>query len=143
MPSVALAIDELEKCGARLTLEQGNIRVVYRTPAAMAPTISQAIAVLKQHKHEAIDFLLRRRQGLRKNIWPSASLEAKRKFGCPSARLYPFVGKKVRTPKGIGQLVQVFSERVAVILDSERVKPETERRMTFFTPGDVCPPDVM
>ena len=40
VPSIALAIDELEKCGARLTLEQGNIRVVYRTPAAMAPTVS-------------------------------------------------------------------------------------------------------
>ena len=51
--------------------------------------------------------------------WPTESLEAERKFGHPAARLYPFLRKKVLTPKGEGTLVQVFADRVQVNLPKE------------------------
>lgn len=65
--------------------------------------------------------------------WPPESLEAERRFGPPHARLFPFIGRKVRTPRGIGTLIQVFAERVTVLLDSELNK------CTFFRPCEVQP----
>jgi hypothetical protein len=66
--------------------------------------------------------------------WPSESLEAEYKFGAPSARLFPFIGRKVRTPQGPGVLLQVFRERCAVVLDSEAVQ-----RMQFVKPDEIEP----
>jgi hypothetical protein len=65
--------------------------------------------------------------------WPPASLDAERRFGQPHARLFPFIGRKVRTPGGPGTLLQVFAERVTVLLDSELGK------CAVFTPGEIEP----
>src|SRR5437870_3056578 len=51
--------------------------------------------------------------------WPPESLDAERRFGQPHAKLFPFLGRKVRTPQGPGTLLQVFADRVTVLLDSE------------------------
>ena|ERR1700690_3575892 len=61
------------------------------------------------------------------------SIEAKRKFGQSHASLFPFLGRKVRTPGGPGTLQQVFAERVTVLLDSELSK------CAVFTPDEVMP----
>jgi hypothetical protein len=66
--------------------------------------------------------------------WSSAeSLDAERRFGQPHARLFPFIGHKVRTPEGPGTLIQVFAERVTVLLDCEVT------RCAWFDPREVCP----
>lgn len=60
--------------------------------------------------------------------WSSECLESEKKFGHRAARLYPLISHKqkadgrvtnqnaVRTPAGIGTLVQVFSDRCLVLL---------------------------
>lgn len=65
--------------------------------------------------------------------WPPESLDYERRFGQPHARLFPFLGRKVRTPSGPGILLQVFAERVTVVLDSEL------SRCSFFAPGQIEP----
>jgi hypothetical protein len=65
--------------------------------------------------------------------WPPVSLDAERRFGRPHAKLFPFIGRKVRTPTGTGTLLQVFSDRATVLLDSEL------SRCSFFSPGQIEP----
>jgi len=65
--------------------------------------------------------------------WPPESLEVERRFAQPHTRLFPFLGRKVRTPGGPGTLIQVFSTRVTVLLDSEL------SRCAFFEPDQIEP----
>jgi hypothetical protein len=65
--------------------------------------------------------------------WPIASLAAERRLAQPHAKLYPFIGRKVRTPTGTGTLLQVFMDRVTVVLDIEL------SRCSFFAPEQVEP----
>lgn len=65
--------------------------------------------------------------------WPPESLDAQRRFGKPHAKLFPFLGRKVRTPSGPGTLLQVFAERATVALDSEL------SRCAFFRPAEIEP----
>lgn len=64
---------------------------------------------------------------------PGAPSEAERKFGQPHTRLFPFIGRKVRTPAGPGTLLQVFAERVTVALESELTK------CAVFRPDEIEP----
>jgi hypothetical protein len=86
---------------------------------------------LRQHR-EAVKELLRRRVEESRS-WPTASLDAEQRFGQPHARLFPFLGRKVRTPAGPGTLLQVFADRVTVLLDSEL------KRCRFFQPAEIEP----
>jgi hypothetical protein len=52
----------------------------------------------------------------------SESLNTEQRFGQSHAKLFWLIGRKVRTPKGPGTLLQVFSARASVLLDSERDK---------------------
>ena len=65
--------------------------------------------------------------------WPPASLDAERRFGQPHAKLFSFIGRKVRTPAGTGTLIQVFASRVTVVLDANLDK------CAFFKPAEVEP----
>jgi hypothetical protein len=65
--------------------------------------------------------------------WPPTSLDALRRFGQPHAKLFPFIGRKVRTPRGPGTLIQVFEDGATVVLDSEL------SRCSFFVPGEIKP----
>lgn len=65
--------------------------------------------------------------------WPVACVGAERRFCQPHARLFPFLGRKVRTPGGPGTLLQVFADRVTVLLDSELGK------CTLFRPSEIEP----
>jgi hypothetical protein len=50
------------------------------------------------------------------------SAEIEQRFSQPHARLFPFLGRKVRTPSGPGTLLQVFADRVTVLLEAELSK---------------------
>lgn len=65
--------------------------------------------------------------------WPTVSPAAERRFAQAHAKLFPFIGRKVRTPGGPGTLLQVFSDRVTVVLDIEF------SRCSFFLPGQIEP----
>jgi len=69
----------------------------------------------------------------RENAWPPASLDTERRFGQAHAKLFMFIGRKVRTPGGLGTLLQVSAERVTVLLDLEL------SRCSFFHPKAIEP----
>jgi hypothetical protein len=73
----------------------------------------------------ALSFLISR--------WSAASIDAERRFGQPHAKLFPFIGRKVRTPAGSGTLLQVFAERVTVMLEANLGK------CASFNPAEVEP----
>jgi hypothetical protein len=56
-----------------------------------------------------------------------------RRFGNKAARLYPYLGGMVQTPKGEGRLIQVFTVRVGVVLEAS---PE---RVTDFELDEIRP----
>jgi len=87
---------------------------------------------IKEHKAEIIRVVLT--EGSDQALhWPPKSLAAERRFGQSHAKLFPFLGRKVRTPTGPGTLIRVFAERVTVLLDSERDK------CSFFRPEQIEP----
>ena len=108
---------ELVVCGDRLRVEAPR--------GAVTPEV---LAQLQEHKAMVIAELARRA------CWPSESIVAQRNFGVPEARLYPFLSRRVETPAGPGQLLQVFSERVAIRLDTQ------DSEITYFLPVEVWPP---
>jgi hypothetical protein len=65
--------------------------------------------------------------------WPAAAADFGRRFGQPHAKLFPYLGRKVRTPGGPGTLLQVFVDRVTVVLDSELSS------CSFYAPRDIEP----
>jgi hypothetical protein len=69
----------------------------------------------------------------RTDPWLTESLDAERRFAQPHAKLFPFLGRKVRTPEGPGTLLQVFANRVAVLLDSQLT------RCSMFHPREIQP----
>jgi hypothetical protein len=68
--------------------------------------------------------------------WPEASRKAVRRHGEPWARLYPFLGKSILTPRGAARLVGVLPERATVVLDGEPERP------SVFLPSELRPPAV-
>lgn len=128
MSAALKAIRELEQVGGSLTLEGDAIR--YRVPKDRAD-VDALVAELRRHRDE-VGNLLRERE----RQWPPASLEAERRFGHYSARLYPLLGTQVRTPRGTGRLVQVFTDRASVLQDRAD-------RVSFFAPEEICPSQLM
>ena len=113
----------------RITDEQ----VFVRFPGSRRAELASLIDTLKRHKEE-VEKLVRSRPVRCTEIdWPPASTDAERRFAQPHARLFPFIGCKVRTPAGPGTLLQVFAERVTVLLDSEVA------RCSSFPPGQIEP----
>jgi|SRR5919109_373119 hypothetical protein len=121
-------VSRLEKAGGRLLLDGDRIR--YSVPSGDAEARA-LLAELRKHR-DRVKGLLRQRAAEQQN-WPPASLDAERRFGQPHAKLFPFLGRKVRTPAGAGTLLQVFAERVTVLLDSEL------SRCSFFRPIEIEP----
>ncbi len=107
----------LEQIGGRLVLDGDRIR--YSVPSG-SPEAQSLLAELRKHR-EAVAELLRQRAADGRN-WPPESLDYEQRFGQPHARLFLYLGRKVRTPAGPGTLLQVFAERVTVLLDSELSK---------------------
>jgi hypothetical protein len=76
-----------------------------------------------------------RRQG----TWPATRVDSEQRFAKPHAKLFPFIGRKVRTPAGPGILLQVFADRVAVFLDTEAERAKKEQCLRHFLPAEVEP----
>jgi hypothetical protein len=62
--------------------------------------------------------------------WPRECIESEKRMGMRYARLFPLLGREVRIPSGRGVLVQVFAERVAVIVSG---------KINFLSPDKVLP----
>ena len=126
-------IAALEQEGVRLRVEGHTLKL--EAPADKVPD-QETIAGLRQNKAAVLKYLRERaqprenqfaslsdpipRQTDKLEDWPSQSLDAERRFGQPHAKLFAFIGRKVRTPVGPGTLIQVFAERATVLLDSDR-----------------------
>jgi hypothetical protein len=136
----------LERRGASLKTDGGKLKLL--APVGMAPD-AETIAELRKNKTAVLEYLRDReqhaeiqfsgfssptaRQTEKLERWPPESLDAERRFGQPHAKLFPFIGRKVRTPAGPGTLIQVFAERVTVLLDCEL------RKCARFHPEKVTP----
>ncbi|MBE3598482.1 MAG: hypothetical protein IMX02_06685 [Limnochordaceae bacterium] len=84
--SPATALSELHRRGVIVRAEGNAIRVIGSRDAPSP----ELIDTLQAH-NVAVPELL---------AWPPASWEAEARYGVPHARLYPFLGRKVRTPAG-------------------------------------------
>jgi hypothetical protein len=140
-------VAELEQVGVSLKAEGEKLKL--QVPADKIPS-PETIAGLRQNKAAVLEYLRERGQPreiqfvslpepiLRKTdkleTWRLESLDAELRFGQPHARLFPFIGRKVRTPNGPGTLLQVFANRAIVLLDSERDEP-----CVRFLPHEVIP----
>lgn len=72
------------------------------------------------------------------DTWPPQSLDCQRRFGELPARLYPFLGRKVRTPRGWGRLKQVRTGMAFVALDGSPGKV-AEIDAEDVLPGETLP----
>jgi len=121
-------MSRLEQSGGTLALDGDRIR--YSVPKGSREA-QELLAELRKHR-EGVTELLRQRAN--EPGEPSASFDAERRFGQPHAKLFPFIGGKVRTPQGHGTLLQVFAERATVLLDSER-----DGSCARFLPTEISP----
>ncbi len=118
----------LEQGGGTVVLEGDRIR--YRVPSADSDALN-LLNELRTHREELRRLLQERKE--EQYVWPSESVESEQRFGQPHAKLFAFLGRKVRTPVGPGTLLQVFAHRATVLLDSQLSK------CCFFSPGEIEP----
>jgi hypothetical protein len=144
--TVETLVAELEQDGIRLRAEGEKLKL--KAPADKVPS-AETIAGLRENRNAVLEYLKERSQsrGIQSvslldpiprktdklEHWPIESVNAKIRFGQAHARLFPFIGRKVRTPNGPGTLIQVFAEKVTVLLDTELTKCK------FFTPDEIQP----
>lgn len=137
----------LEQEGVRLRVEGEKLKL--EAPADRLPA-QETIAGLRENKAAVLKYLrergqsreiqfvslpdpiLRRTDKLKNQ--PAASFDPELRFGQPHAKLFTFIGRKVRTPNGLGTLLQVFADRATVLLDSER-----DHVCVRFLPSELIP----
>ena len=115
---------QVEALGVIVTQDRQDL--VLRPRSRLSPEL---VEQLRANKPKLLDLVELR-------SWPAESRDAVRRFGKPCARLYPYLGREILTPEGPGRLLQVFAERVTVVLDAE------PSRASFFLPSEVRPPGV-
>lgn len=115
----ATLVLELTRRGVRLAPEGGRLR--YEAPPG-ALTVD-LLAALREHKAAILELL----------AWPAECWQSEALYGQPHARLFPLIGRPVWTPQGAGRLVQVFSNRAAVVLDCQ------PGLVAFLDPGAIRP----
>ena len=115
--TVTQAFHAIESVGGRVRLKGDRIRC--RIPDPTPEPATEAVEVLRRHKPEALALLGRQSGTTPETQWPPESLAAERKFGVPSAKLYPLLNHLVLTPEGAGILLQVFHDRVQVHFKGE------------------------
>jgi hypothetical protein len=141
-----MLVATIEQGGVRLRVDGDRLKL--EAPADRVPS-PETIAGLRENKAAVVEYLRGRckpegiqfssfpnpigRKTEKLESWPPESLDAERRFGQPHAKLFPYLGRKVRTPAGPGTLVQVFADRVTVLLDLELT------RCVFFQPQEIEP----
>jgi hypothetical protein len=118
--TVADVVSEVEASGGAFRLDGEKVMIRFTEPE-YREKLAGHVAFLRARRDEVAELLRQRAHESGEN-WPQASREMVRRFGQPHAHLFPFIGRKVRTPDGPGTLMQVFAERVTVLLDSELSK---------------------
>lgn len=131
MSDILEIVSRLERAGGSLSLD--GDRIEYAIPKGN-PEAQQLLAELRKQR-ERVTEILRHRESESVNDWMPESRDRVRRFGQPHALLFPFIGRKVRTPAGPGTLLQVFTDRVTVLLDTELSKSKV------FTPKEIAPCD--
>jgi hypothetical protein len=142
-----MLVTSLEEDGICLKIEGEKLKL--EAPADRVPG-PETIAGLRENKAAVLEYLRARVRSPeiqfaslpdpkvcktdKLEYWPSDSLDAERRFSQPHARLFPFIGHKIRTPSGPGTLIQVFAERVTVLLDCER-----DGSCARFLPDEISP----
>jgi len=103
-------LTELKRLGIRISLNENKLRLE-APPGVLTPELKETIA---GHKQELIAYLRR----------PTDS----------TWRLYPLLGRRVKTRSGIeGRLLQVFHDRVTI-------HPPGAAKVTFVRPEEVIIP---
>jgi len=128
MSDLLQIVSRLEESGGTLLLN--GDRILYSVPKGN-PEAQSLLAELRKHRERVMELLQQR--DANQHEWPPESFEAERRFGQAHAKLFPFLGRKVRTPAGSGTLIQVFADRVTVVLDTEL------SRCTFLRPTEIEP----
>jgi hypothetical protein len=122
-------VSRLEQAGGRLSLNGDRIK--YAVPKG-SQEAHELLSQLREHR-ERLGEILRQRACESREHWPPEGLEVERRFGQPHAKLFSFIGRKVRTPQGPGTLIQVYADRVTVLLDADR------HRCARFGPQEIAP----
>jgi len=129
MSAVAEVLIELKRRRVSVAVEGDTLRLKPRRALDEA-----LLSIIRQAKPAILEVLRRRPAAFcQTEPCPAVSLDAALRFGQPHAKLFPFIGRKVRTPAGPGTLLQVFANRVTVVLDSEM------SRCSFFPPAGIQP----
>ena len=129
--TVAQAVHAIESVGGQVKLQGDRIR--YRIPHPAPEPVAEAVEILRQHKPEALALLGWQSGSATEPRWPAECLASEYKFRIPAARFYPLLNHLVLTPKGAGTLLQVFDDRVQVLLRGER-------RARAFCPEQIAIP---
>jgi hypothetical protein len=119
---VTKILDELEAREIRVRVE-GEGLALEGPRGALPPELAEEI---RRRKPELVDVLSLRG-------WPEASREWVGRFHRPEARLFPFLGRPVLTPRGRGRLLAVFQDRAMV---------DRGGRRFVFLPSEIRPPGV-
>ena len=127
--NVAEAIETIRQAGGEfLVPEPGRLQACVPTPRP--PELEVALATIREHRDEALVLITAPGPSPEPRTetdpeqphgapWPPECLAAQRKFGVPSARLYPFLDHVVMTPEGPAKLLQVFKRYVRVHFNGE------------------------
>lgn len=127
MSDVLDIMSRLERAGGSLSID--GDRIEYAIPRSNREP-QELLGELRKQRERVAEILLLRESG---RELPRESPDGVCRFGQPRARLFTSIGRKVRTPAGRGTLLQVFADRVTVVLDSEL------SRCSFYAVGDIGP----
>ncbi len=120
--------------GSKRPPEQKTLAV---TPSPSSPLSHAPVAEVTEVTESGINLSRphlseRPRENLHSGC-PPESLDVEGRFNQEQAKLFPFLGRKVWTPKGPGTLLQVFAGRVTVLLDADLNK------CSFFSRPEIQP----
>ena len=120
--------------GSKRPPEQKTLAVTSSLPSPLSPApVAEVTEVTVSGINLSRPHLIERSGENSHSTHPPESLDAEGRFNKAHARLFPFLGRKVRTPKGPGTLLQVFTGRVTVLLDTDMNK------CSFFSPTEIQP----
>ena len=128
--TVSQAIETVRQAGGEfLVPEPGKLQACVPSPRPAG--LETALTTIREHRDEALVLITAPGPSPEPRTetddpeqphgapWPPECLAAERKFGVPSARLYPLLDHVVLTPEGAGVLLQVFKQYVRVHFDGE------------------------